>query len=87
MPADDSSSDEEVEKPAEPTPVLTTREPLVRVNELVTFAIRASDPAMLEAVTKVQNMQHDHRVRSILNRLKDAGMMLNASKCEFALQM
>ena len=29
--------------------------------------------------------QHDHRVRSVLNRLKDAGMTLNASKCEFAV--
>ena len=39
VPADDSSSDEDAEEPAEPTPVLTIREALVRVNELVTFAI------------------------------------------------
>ena len=63
VPADDSSSDEDAEEPAEPTPVLTTREALVRVNELVTFAIRASDTAMLEAVTKVQNMVEDHCIK------------------------
>ena len=63
VPADDSSSDEEAEEPTEPTPVLTTREALVRVNEFVTFAIRASDSAMLEAVTKVQNMVEDHCIK------------------------
>ena len=29
--------------------------------------------------------QHDPRVRSVLNRLKDAGITLNVSKCEFAV--
>ena len=33
------------------------------MHELVTFAIRASDPAMLEAVMKVQNMVEDHCIK------------------------
>ena len=33
----------------------------------------------------VSLQQRDHRVRSVLNRLKDAGMTLNMSKCELTV--
>ena len=64
VPADDGSSDEEeAEELADPTPVLTTREALVCATELVTFAMWASDPPMLEAVAKVQNLVQNHCIK------------------------
>ena len=59
-----SSEEDEQEEQAElPPTVLTNREALGRVNELVDYATRTGNAAMLDAVTTVQGLVQEHCIK------------------------
>ena len=58
-----SSEEEEQEEQAELPPVLTNKEALGRVNELVDYATRTGNAAMLDAVTTVQGLVQEHCIK------------------------
>ena len=66
VPATGASSEEEEEEQEEQTelpPLLTHKEALRRVSELVDYATRTGNAAMLDAVTTVQSLVQEHCIK------------------------
>ena len=60
---EDSNGDEEGILEAAAPAAIPTKVALGHVGELVSFALLASDPSVLEAATKLQTLVQDHSIR------------------------
>ena len=63
VPADDASSDENVQTENLPCPVFTNKKVLGHVNKLVDYATHTGNPVMLVAVATVQSLVQDHCIK------------------------